>query len=65
VLSARTPAEPASRLQGWLPSSFRPPQIRITGETSSPEIMMIRPIGDAPWPIDDPATVVYWQSDAF
>ena len=65
VLSARTPAEPALRLQGWLPLSFRPPQIRISDETPSPEIMMIRPIGDAPWPIDDPAGVVYWQADAF
>ena len=65
VLNARTPAEPASRLRGWLPSSFRPPQIRPSDEAPSAEIMMIRPIGDAPWPIDDPADVVYWQADVF
>jgi hypothetical protein len=65
VLNARMPAEQASPLRGWLPASFRPPQIRISTETAAPEIMMIRPIGDAPWPINDPDDVVYWQADAF
>jgi len=37
----------------------------VIDEVPSPEIMMIRPLGNAPWPVDDPARVVYWQTDVF
>ena len=65
VLAARTPAERARLMTTWLPPSFRPQQIRVVDEIASPEIMMIRPLRDAPWPVDDPARVVYWQTDVF
>jgi len=71
VLAARTPADPLLRMNGWLPADLRPPQVRIVAEMPAPEIMMIRPIGDAPWPIAagapdlaDPR-IAYWQTDVF
>jgi hypothetical protein len=65
VLAGRAPAEPFAPMRAWLPASFRPPQLRVVDESPAPEIMMIRPIGDAPLPGIDLSPVVYWQTAVF
>ena len=62
VLAARTPADPAQHMTTWLPPDLRPPQISVTSESPSPEIMMIRPLLDV---APDLHPVVYWQTDTF
>jgi GNAT superfamily N-acetyltransferase len=65
VLAARTPAEPVLRLTTWLPESFRPPQLRVIGSQPAAELMMYRPIGDAPALETTASPIVYWQTDVF
>ncbi len=64
VLAAREPAEPVMRLRGWLPPSFRPPQIRMVQEEQAGEIMMVKSIGKAS-PAFDGHAAVYWNLDVF
>jgi GNAT superfamily N-acetyltransferase len=65
VLAARQPAEPATRLRGWLPASLRPPQIRVVQESPAGDIMMVRDIGQASPAIAPGAGIVYWNLDVF
>ena len=65
VLAGRTPAETPQPMTAWLPPTFRPPQIRVIGETPAREIMMIRPLNGAPMPAIDTAPVIYWNTDTF
>lgn len=63
VLAARTPAEPALRLTGWLPDDLRPPQLDLVSQSPATDIMMIRPLANTP--AFEPLPAVYWQTDAF
>jgi hypothetical protein len=65
VLASRTPAETSQPMTTWLPPSLRPPQIKVLEETPAREVMMIRPLADAPMPSLDTAPVIYWASDVF
>ena len=62
VLAAREPADPLSRMTSWLPRDLRPPQIDVSPEAPSPEIMMIRSLRDV---ASDLHNIVYWQTDIF
>ena len=64
-LSARTPAEPPMRLAGWLPDSFRPPQVRVEGGLPPKDLMMWRPVGGIVPPADTVVPAVYWPLDLF
>jgi hypothetical protein len=64
VLAARDPAAPPMRLTGWIPETFRPPQIHIVQERPADAIMMVRPLG-ALSPALDGGEVVYWNLDVF
>ena len=67
VLIAREPTAQRPVIRAWLPDGFRPPQIAVTDEQQSGEVMMIRALterasGLAPLA---PADVCYWHGDAF
>ena len=62
VLAARTPADPVRQMTTWLPHDLRPPQIGVISESPSPEIMMIRSLGEV---APDLHSLVYWQTDTF
>jgi hypothetical protein len=64
VLAARTPAEPAMHLMGWLPDDLQPVQVDVVAQAPAADIMMIRALGDTPLE-RALQPVVYWQSDAF
>jgi GNAT superfamily N-acetyltransferase len=69
VLAARDPAASPMRLRGWLPQSFRPPQLRVVHEGPSRDIMMTRKLGSGSPALDGPLQegreVVYWNLDVF
>jgi ribosomal protein S18 acetylase RimI-like enzyme len=65
VMAARDPSAPPMRLHGWLPRSFRPPQIRIVHEQPAGEIMMVRPLGSRSPTLDEAGETVYWNLDVF
>ncbi|MBI3493134.1 MAG: GNAT family N-acetyltransferase [Acidobacteria bacterium] len=67
VLIARDSAEHRPVIRGWLPAGFRPPQIVITSEQHSAEVMMVKPLtkqGETALTLcaED---VLYWRGDAF
>lgn len=63
VLASRAPAETPQTMTTWLPPGFCPPQIKLLDEVPAREIMMIRPLGDAPAIGEGP--IIYWASDTF
>ena len=67
VLVARDPAERRPSIRAWLPPRFRPPQIEITGDRPSKEVMMIRPLTARGTPATPLAgsDVSYWFGDLF
>ena len=65
VLASRAPAESDQPMTTWLPPTFRPPQIKVLSESPAREVMMIRPLGDAPMPSIDTGPVIYWDTDVF
>jgi GNAT superfamily N-acetyltransferase len=65
VLAARAPADPALRLNGWLPSSIRPSQLSVKEDIAPAEIMMIRPLQPLASSMPAVTPVVYWQTDVF
>ena len=65
VLIARDPSAARPAITAWLPSDFRPPQIKIVGERPSSDIMMMRGLGRSVPKFSDPADGLYWHSDMF
>jgi predicted N-acetyltransferase YhbS len=43
-LVARDPAERRAAITAWLPHGLRPPQLEVTAETPSRDVMMVRPL---------------------
>ena len=67
VMLARHPGEAVPTIRAWLPHSLQPPQIRITQENPTSEILMIRPLKDRTLPLPplSAAEVVFWHGDYF
>lgn len=65
VLAARTPAEVPPPFYAWLPDGWLPPQVRITAEAPSDEIMMAAPLGGRAWPALAARDVIWWRADTF
>jgi hypothetical protein len=67
LLLARDPAERRPSIKAWLPAGFRPPQIEITAQRPSKEVMMIRPLSLRGTPATPIAAseVFYWFGDLF
>jgi GNAT superfamily N-acetyltransferase len=47
VLVARDPGGPRAPITTWLPAALRPPQLEVTAETPSRDVMMVRPLTPA------------------
>ena len=67
VLIAREPGQQRPAIQGRLPATLRPPQLRIVETKPARDVMMIRPLTGAgrpsrPLAADD---VLYWRGDLF
>ena len=67
VLIARDPGEARPEIVAWLPSTLRPPQVEVVGETPSTDVAMIRPLSAAgrpsrPLRADE---ILYWRGDHF
>jgi len=66
VLRARTPAEPAMKIECFLPPGWLPPQVEIDASARAREEMMIKPLRDGVLtsPLRD-NDVLYWHGDVF
>jgi predicted N-acetyltransferase YhbS len=67
VLIAREPSIQRPRITAWLPSTLRPPQIRIVDRQPSKDVAMLRGLSEAgrllkPLAADE---IMYWKGDAF
>jgi predicted N-acetyltransferase YhbS len=65
VLIARDPSAPRPSVAAWLPAGFRPPQIEVVSEQPSPEIMMMRSLGQPLPQLSTPGDFLYWHGDMF
>jgi hypothetical protein len=65
VLIARDPSALRPSIDAWLPAGFRPPQIEVVAEQSSPEIMMMRSLGQPLPQLSTPGDLLYWHADMF
>jgi hypothetical protein len=65
VLIARDPSALRPSIAAWLPAGFRPPQIEVVGEQASPEIMMMRSLGEPLPQLSTPGDLLYWHGDMF
>jgi len=66
VLRARTPAEPAPIIRGFLPPGWLPPQVTVERALTSASAMMVKPLRDGilQRPLAQ-ADVLYWHGDLF
>ena len=66
VLRARTPAEAAPAIRGFLPPGWLPPQVTVQRALPSGSVMMVKPLKEdvlsRPLEEDD---VLYWHGDVF
>src|SRR5580765_2951618 len=67
ALIAREPAEQRPSIRAWLPDGFLPPQVTVTGEKPSVEVMMMRALTSSAKPVralraDE---IMYWRGDLF
>jgi predicted N-acetyltransferase YhbS len=67
VMLARTPHLDPPPIRGWLPASFRPPQVSTVAATPTNDVLMIRPLQDRTLPLPplDAADVAYCRLDYF
>ena len=67
VLVARAPAERRPSIAGWLPDTFRPPQVEVIDRRPSPDVMMVRPLTAAGEPARSLTgrDIFYWRADVF
>jgi GNAT superfamily N-acetyltransferase len=67
AMLARQPAEAQPEIRAWWPHALRPPQVRVVDETSSREVLMIRPLRDRTLPLPPLSAedVAYWHADYF
>jgi len=67
ALIAREPSQTRPSIKTWLPDGFLPPQVTVTGEKPSFELMMVRALSDrARAAATLGATdVLYWRADLF
>jgi hypothetical protein len=67
ALIAREPAEQRPSIRAWLPDGFLPPQVTVTGDKPSVEVMMMRALTSSAKPVralraDE---IMYWRGDLF
>jgi GNAT superfamily N-acetyltransferase len=67
VMLARTPHLPQPPIHAWWPPSLRPPQLTVTAESPTSEVLMIRPLLNRTLPLPPLAAdeVIYWRGDFF
>ena len=67
MMLSRHPGEAPPGIRGWLPHSLRPPQIQVSAESPTREVLMIRPLKDRTLPLPplSAAEVVFWHGDYF
>jgi predicted N-acetyltransferase YhbS len=66
VLRARTPGEPATKMTGFLPAGWLPPQMAIERAAFVRDVMMVRPL--VPGVLREPLHeehVLFWHGDLF
>lgn len=65
VLIARTPSETPPPIRAWLPDGWLPPQVRIASRAAADDILMIKALGDTPFPPLHGREVTWWHADYF